>query len=149
MTEMASAPTAGANGVDPEEPAPMAHAMNRLAPPATRNVATVPAPTMSSGFPEAGLITCRTANRPESGAATTAPPIRLLSRRSHPKGLYSSPGCSERELGMQVLQRLKRLAGRTGKSEPEYVCQDCGTGFEVQRQVCPSCEGYYIDRREW
>jgi L-serine deaminase len=38
---MALAPTAGANGVDPEEPAPMAHAMKRLAPPATTNVATV------------------------------------------------------------------------------------------------------------
>jgi L-serine deaminase len=41
ITEMALAPTAGANGVDPEEPAPMAHAMKRLAPPAARNVATV------------------------------------------------------------------------------------------------------------
>ena len=43
ITEMALAPTAGANGVDPEEPAPMAHAIKRLAPPATRNVASVPA----------------------------------------------------------------------------------------------------------
>ncbi len=38
---MALAPTAGANGVDPDDPAPMAHAMNRLAPPAATNVASV------------------------------------------------------------------------------------------------------------
>jgi hypothetical protein len=44
ITDIAFAPTAGANGVDPEDPAPMAHAMNRLASAATSNVAnTVPA----------------------------------------------------------------------------------------------------------
>jgi uncharacterized YigZ family protein len=41
ITEIALAPTAGAKGVDPDDPAPMAHAMNRLAPPAATNVATV------------------------------------------------------------------------------------------------------------
>jgi len=41
ITEMALAPTAGANGVDPEEPAPIDHAMKRLAAPATPRVATV------------------------------------------------------------------------------------------------------------
>jgi len=43
---MALAPTAGAKGVDPEEPAPIAHAMKRLATPATRSVASVPAVTI-------------------------------------------------------------------------------------------------------
>jgi rubrerythrin len=47
-----------------------------------------------------------------------------------------------------MLQRLKRLAGRSGTGS-EYVCKTCGTGFEVRRQVCPECEGYHIDRRDW
>jgi 2-iminobutanoate/2-iminopropanoate deaminase len=38
--EMAFAPTAGANGVDPDDPAPIAHAINRLASPATTSVAS-------------------------------------------------------------------------------------------------------------
>jgi len=41
ITEMAFAPTAGANGVDPEEPAPIDHAIKRLAVAATPRVATV------------------------------------------------------------------------------------------------------------
>jgi hypothetical protein len=49
ITEMALAPTAGANGVDPDDPAPMAHAMNRLAVPATTKVTTVPAATIRAG----------------------------------------------------------------------------------------------------
>jgi predicted amidophosphoribosyltransferase len=47
-----------------------------------------------------------------------------------------------------MLQRLKRLAGRSGTGA-EYVCQACGAGFEAQRQVCTECEGYHIDRRDW
>jgi uncharacterized YigZ family protein len=41
ITEMALAPTAGAKGVDPEDPAPMAHAIKRLATLAARNVTRV------------------------------------------------------------------------------------------------------------
>ena len=40
ITEIALAPTAGAKGVDPEDPAPMAQAMKRLARPATTRVAS-------------------------------------------------------------------------------------------------------------
>jgi hypothetical protein len=47
---MALAPTAGAKGVDPEEPAPMAHAMNRLATPATSTVAIVPPATILGDY---------------------------------------------------------------------------------------------------
>jgi hypothetical protein len=36
------APTAGANGVEPLEPAPIAHAMKRLASDATSSVAIAP-----------------------------------------------------------------------------------------------------------
>jgi hypothetical protein len=39
---MASAPTAGANGVDPDEPAPIAQAINRLARLATASVVNAP-----------------------------------------------------------------------------------------------------------
>jgi hypothetical protein len=46
MTEIAFAPTAGAKGVDPEEPAPIAHAMNRLASAATSSVASSVASTI-------------------------------------------------------------------------------------------------------
>jgi hypothetical protein len=38
---MALAPTAGANGVAPLDPAPMTHAMNRLASAATTNRPTI------------------------------------------------------------------------------------------------------------
>jgi L-serine deaminase len=61
ITEIALAPTAGAKGVDPDDPAPIAHAMKRLAAPATRNVATVPAATISPAVQGAPLRTCRDA----------------------------------------------------------------------------------------
>jgi hypothetical protein len=43
---MAFAPTAGAKGVEPDEPAPIDHAMKRLASPATSRSKTVAAATM-------------------------------------------------------------------------------------------------------
>jgi hypothetical protein len=51
ITEMAFAPTAAANGVDPDEPAPMAHAMKREATAATANVRSVPVATIEDYFP--------------------------------------------------------------------------------------------------
>jgi len=50
MTEIAFAPTAGANGVDPDDPAPIAQAMKRLAPPAARKVAAVAASINGRSF---------------------------------------------------------------------------------------------------
>jgi len=46
MIEIAFAPTAGANGVEPEDPAPIDHAINRLADAAIPSVKTVPTPTI-------------------------------------------------------------------------------------------------------
>jgi hypothetical protein len=46
IIEIAFAPTAGANGVDPEDPAPIDHAMNKLADVATPSVKSVPTPTI-------------------------------------------------------------------------------------------------------
>jgi hypothetical protein len=54
ITEIAFAPTAGANGVDPLDPAPIAQAMNMLATPATTSVAIVATPTILS----AGIRPC-------------------------------------------------------------------------------------------
>ena len=31
----------------------------------------------------------------------------------------------------------------------EYQCQNCGTAYRRRRQVCPDCDGYRIERREW
>ncbi len=49
ITEIAFAPTAGANGVDPDDPAPIAQAMNRLAADATTSVAIVLVATICHG----------------------------------------------------------------------------------------------------
>jgi L-serine deaminase len=49
ITEIALAPTAGANGVDPDDPAPIAHAMNRLAADATMSVTTRLVATIYTG----------------------------------------------------------------------------------------------------
>ncbi|EMA05947.1 hypothetical protein C438_08967 [Haloferax denitrificans ATCC 35960] len=65
ITEMALAPTAGAKGVDPDDPAPMAHAMNRLASAATTNVASVAAAT--TGQPPGGRRR-RLLSRPSAAA---------------------------------------------------------------------------------
>jgi len=43
------APTAGANGVDPDDPAPIAHAMNRLAADATMSVTSTLVATIYTG----------------------------------------------------------------------------------------------------
>ncbi|MFB6166489.1 MAG: hypothetical protein ABEJ31_15125 [Haloarculaceae archaeon] len=54
-------------------------------------------------------------------------------------------------VGATVFGRLRALASaRAGQdAEPEFACQRCGAGFEAQRQVCPECGGYHIDRPEW
>ncbi|GGL47862.1 hypothetical protein GCM10009039_02630 [Halocalculus aciditolerans] len=50
ITLIAFAPTAGANGVDPDDPAPIAHAINRLATAATTNTARPPKETILLSF---------------------------------------------------------------------------------------------------
>jgi hypothetical protein len=48
---MTFAPAAGANGVDPLEPAPIVHAMNKLAIDATKIIARTLAETINPVFP--------------------------------------------------------------------------------------------------
>ncbi|WP_435077414.1 hypothetical protein [Halococcus sp. AFM35] len=49
---------------------------------------------------------------------------------------------------MSYFDRLNRYIGRD-EGETEYVCRNCGVGFDERRQVCPECGGYSIRRREW
>ena len=48
---------------------------------------------------------------------------------------------------MRVIGRI-RSAFADGASG-DYRCQDCGTEFELDRQVCPVCGGYRIESVEW
>lgn len=36
-------------------------------------------------------------------------------------------------------------------TEPDatYECKDCGTSFDLDRQTCPDCGGFTIDRIDW
>ncbi|MCU4802263.1 hypothetical protein OB920_17955 [Halobacteria archaeon HArc-gm2] len=45
-------------------------------------------------------------------------------------------------------QIVRGLFGDDG-GHGEYQCQRCGRAFEHRRQVCPTCDSYRIERREW
>jgi len=51
--------------------------------------------------------------------------------------------------GVSVFERLKGITESDDSGGIEYECHSCGTRFEVQRQVCPECEGFHIDRTDW
>jgi hypothetical protein len=51
MMDIAFAPTAGANGVDPDEPAPIDHAIKRLPVPATMMILRLPTETIFAEQP--------------------------------------------------------------------------------------------------
>ena len=44
---------------------------------------------------------------------------------------------------------LERLTARLHDSGGPYECADCGRRLETQRQACPDCGCYTIDRHEW
>jgi rRNA maturation endonuclease Nob1 len=51
---------------------------------------------------------------------------------------------------MSTLSRVR--AAFTMSTEDErhpYECTNCGARFALQRQVCPECGGYSLDRTEW
>jgi predicted RNA-binding Zn-ribbon protein involved in translation (DUF1610 family) len=54
-----------------------------------------------------------------------------------------------------MLQQLRELVrGQRGplaerEQELRYECQDCGATLDAQRQECPECGGYHIERAEW
>ncbi|USZ68704.1 hypothetical protein NGM10_02945 [Halorussus salilacus] len=51
---------------------------------------------------------------------------------------------------MRITTKIARVVGAVGP-EPEgvYECEDCGARFDLDRQRCPDCEGYSIDRVDW
>jgi rRNA maturation endonuclease Nob1 len=56
----------------------------------------------------------------------------------------------ERGSSMSTLSRVR--AAFTTSTEDErhpYECTNCGAQFALQRQVCPECGGYSLDRTEW
>jgi rRNA maturation endonuclease Nob1 len=50
---------------------------------------------------------------------------------------------------MGTLSTLWQLASAGDATERPFECRGCGTTFSEQRQVCPDCGSYTIDRREW
>jgi rRNA maturation endonuclease Nob1 len=49
--------------------------------------------------------------------------------------------------GQGTFGRLMTLAGFRDSSRP-YVCEGCGTSFDVQYHVCPECGGYSVEHCE-
>jgi rRNA maturation endonuclease Nob1 len=51
---------------------------------------------------------------------------------------------------MKGFTQLRAVFTRGDWEEPPaYECLDCGACFRVQRQVCPECGGYSIERTDW
>jgi rRNA maturation endonuclease Nob1 len=51
---------------------------------------------------------------------------------------------------MSVLTRLRTVFTSSEKEESHaYACLGCEACFRVQRQVCPECGGYSIERTDW
>jgi rRNA maturation endonuclease Nob1 len=51
---------------------------------------------------------------------------------------------------MSTLTRLRMVFTSGGQEESHpYMCLGCGVHFKVQRQVCPECDGYSIERTDW
>lgn len=49
-----------------------------------------------------------------------------------------------------IIGALKQHVSFTRSSAPSpYECQACGARFATQRQVCPTCGSYTIERTEW
>jgi rRNA maturation endonuclease Nob1 len=49
-----------------------------------------------------------------------------------------------------IIGALKQYVSPTRSSDPSpYECQVCGARFDTQRQVCPACGGYTIERTDW
>ncbi|WP_202614417.1 hypothetical protein [Halostella litorea] len=51
---------------------------------------------------------------------------------------------------MSLVRRLRRMvrADRPDAQRP-YQCLSCGQRFELQRQTCPQCGCYRIERTAW
>ncbi|MFC7080694.1 hypothetical protein [Halorussus caseinilyticus] len=50
---------------------------------------------------------------------------------------------------MSLADKLARVVCADADSEETYECKDCGAAFPLDRQTCPDCGGYVIDRIDW
>lgn len=50
---------------------------------------------------------------------------------------------------MGLTDKLARVVRADADPERAYECKDCGTQFCLDRQSCPNCGGYTIDRTDW
>lgn len=51
---------------------------------------------------------------------------------------------------MGIITALKQyLPFMRAPAPSPYECQGCGARFGSQRQVCPTCGGYTIERTDW
>lgn len=59
------------------------------------------------------------------------------------------PTADQSEVGatMRVIGKIR--SALVNDTRGEYRCQQCGAGFELDRQVCPVCGGYRIESTEW
>jgi rRNA maturation endonuclease Nob1 len=49
-----------------------------------------------------------------------------------------------------IIGALTQYVSSTRSSEPSpYECLACGARFDSQRQVCPACGSYTIERTDW
>jgi uncharacterized OB-fold protein len=46
---------------------------------------------------------------------------------------------------MSVLGRIRAAIRSEDEIDRDFECQNCGSGFDLQRQVCPDCGSYSID----
>jgi rRNA maturation endonuclease Nob1 len=50
----------------------------------------------------------------------------------------------------EIIAAVKQYVAPTRSPAPSpYACQTCGARFDSQRQVCPACGGYTIERTDW
>ncbi|UPV98958.1 DUF1272 domain-containing protein [Halorussus gelatinilyticus] len=50
---------------------------------------------------------------------------------------------------MKIFEHVSWWSENDSSASLVFQCTSCNTCFEVQRQVCPECGGYDIDRRTW
>ena len=50
---------------------------------------------------------------------------------------------------MSALTRLRTVFAAGNQEKAPYECLGCGTCFTMQRQVCPECGSYSIERTDW
>lgn len=51
----------------------------------------------------------------------------------------------------KIISSVKQYVSATRSPPPPspYECQGCGARFAAQRQVCPACGSYTIERTDW